>query len=67
MRDAEMKKAVSDLLRQVSHTAQGEIEKHLKKALAAGRLKAVHEIPVAMTLRSKQLDLDVTIHSRVEL
>jgi hypothetical protein len=67
MRDAEMKKAVSDLLRQVSHTAQGEIEKHLKKALAAGRLKAVHDVPVAVTLRSKQLDLDVTIHSRVEL
>lgn len=67
MRDAEMKKAVSDLLRQVSHTAQGEIEKHLKKALAAGRLKAVHDLPVAVTLRSKQLDLDVTIHSRIEL
>ena len=65
MRDAEMKKAVSDLLRQVSHTAQGEIEKHLKKALAAGRLK--DDVPVAVTLRSKQLDLDVTIHSRVEL
>ena len=67
MRDAEMKKAVSDLLRQVSHTAQGEIEKHLKTALAAGRLKAVHDVPVAVTLRSKQIDLDVTIHSRVEL
>ncbi len=67
MRDADMKKAVSDLLRQVSHTAQGEIEKHLKKALAAGRLNAVHDLPVAVTLRSKQLDLDVTIHSRVEL
>jgi hypothetical protein len=67
MRDAEMKKAVGDLLRQVSHTAQGEIEKHLKRALAAGRLKAVHDVPVAVTLRSKQLDLEVTIHSRVEL
>ena len=67
MRDAEMKKAVSDLLRQVSHTAQGEIEKHLKKALAAGRLNAVHDLPVSVTLRSKQLDLDVTIHSRIEL
>ena len=67
MRDAEMRKAVGDLLRQVSHTAQGEIEKHLKRALAAGRLKAVDDIPVAVTLRSKQLDLEVTIHSRVEL
>ena len=67
MRDAEMRKAVGDLLRQDSHTAQGEIEKHLKKALAAGRLKAVHDIPVAVTVRSKQLDLEVTIHSRVEL
>jgi len=67
MRDAEMKKAVGDVLRQVSHTAQGEIEKQLKKGLAAGRLKAVHDVPVAVTLRSKQLDLDVTIHSRVEL
>jgi hypothetical protein len=67
MRDAEMKKAVADLLRHVSHTAQSEIEKHLKRALAAGRLKAVHDIPVAVTLRSKQLDLEVTIHSRVEL
>ena len=67
MQDAEIKKAVADLLRQVSHTAQGEIEKQLKRALAAGRLKAVHDVPVAVTLRSKPLDLDVTIHSRVEL
>jgi hypothetical protein len=67
MRDAEIKRAVGDLLRQVSHTAHGEIEKHLRKALAAGRLKTVHDVPVAVTLRSKQLDLDVTIHSRVEL
>lgn len=67
MQDAEIRKAVGDLLRQVSHTAQGEIEKHLKKALAAGYLKAVHDVPVAVTLRSKPLDLEITIHSRVEL
>ena len=67
MRDEQMKKAVGDLMRQVSHTAQKEIEKHLKNAFAAGRLKDTQEVPVAVTLRSKPLDLEITIHSRVEL
>ncbi len=67
MRDEQMKKAVGNLMRQVSHTAQREVEKQLKKALAAGKLKGAQEVPVAVTLRSKEIDLEITIHSRVEL
>ena len=54
-------------MRHVSHTAQHEIEKVVRKALAGGKLKRSEDVPVAITLHSEKLGLDVTIHSRIEL
>jgi hypothetical protein len=67
MRDAAVKAAVSDFMRNVSHTAQKEIEKAVINALASGKLKRSDELQAAVTLHSEKLGLNVTIHSRIEL
>ena len=66
MHDARVKAAASAFLRHVSHTAQREIEKALTKALSSGKLKR-EDVPAAITLHSEKLDLNITIHSRIEL
>jgi hypothetical protein len=67
MQDGRMKTATGAFLRHVSHTAQREIEKALRKALEKGTIKPNQDVPAAITLRSEKLDLEVTIHSRIEL
>ena len=66
MHDEQLKAAVRDFLRNISHTAQREIEKALRQAIASGKVRP-GDVAAAATLRSEQLDLDVTIHSRIEL
>jgi hypothetical protein len=67
MRDEKLKAAVSEFMRNVTHTAQREIEKQLKNALASGKLKRTEELNAAVTLQSEKLGLNVTIHSRIAL
>jgi hypothetical protein len=67
MQDEQVKAAVGAFLRHVSHTAQHEIEKVVRKALASGKLKGAQDLAAAITVHSDQLDLDITIHSRIEL
>jgi hypothetical protein len=67
MTEARMKTATGAFLRHVSHTAQREIEKALRKALESGAIKSNQDVPAAITLHSEKLGLDITIHSRIEL
>jgi hypothetical protein len=67
MQDDRLKTAAGAFLRRVSHTAQGEIEKALRKALDSGTLKGGADVPAAITLHSDTIGLDITIHSRIEL
>jgi hypothetical protein len=67
MRDDRLKAAVGAFLRHVSHTAQREIEKSVRKALESGKLRPSEDLPAAITLHSEKLGLDITIHSRIEL
>jgi hypothetical protein len=67
MQDERLKAATSAFLRHVSHTAQSEIEKALRKALAGGHIKSSEDVPAAITLHSEKLGLEITIHSRIEL
>jgi uncharacterized protein DUF6494 len=67
MQDDRVSAAVSNFLRHVGHTAQHEIEKVVRKALAEGTIKRAQDLPAAITVHSDQLDLDITIHSRIEL
>jgi len=67
MQDERVKAASGAFLRHVSHTAQREIEKALRKALESGKIKRSEDVPAAITLHSEKLDLEITIHSRIEL
>jgi hypothetical protein len=67
MQDDRISAAVSNFLRHVSHTAQHEIEKVVRKALANGTIKRGQDQPAAITVHSDKLGLDITIHSRIEL
>ena len=67
MQDDRVSTAVSNFLRHISHTAQHEIEKVVRKALAGGTIKRGQDLPAAITVHSDKLDLDMTIHSRIEL
>lgn len=67
MQNDRVKMAASDFLRHVSHTAQREIEKAVRKALDSGKLKHGDELPAAITLHSEKIGLEITIHSRIEL
>ena len=67
MQDDRVSAAVSNFLRHISHTAQHEIEKVVRKALTNGALKRGQDLPAAITVHSDKLDLNITIHSRIEL
>ena len=67
MQDDQLSAAVSKFLRHISHTAQHEIEKVVRKALTNGTIKRGQDLPAAITIHSDRLDLDITIHSRIEL
>jgi uncharacterized protein DUF6494 len=67
MSDQQVKQAVTVFMRHVSATAQREIEKALRNALASGRIKPTEDLSAAVTLSSEKVGLDITIHSRIEL
>ena len=67
MQDDRVSAAVGNFLRHVSHTAQHEIEKVVRKALTGGAIKRGQDLPATITVHSDKLDLDITIHSRIEL
>jgi hypothetical protein len=67
MQDDRLSAEVAKFLRHVSHTAQHEIEKVVRKALANGTVKRGQDLPAEITVHSDKLGLDITIHSRIEL
>jgi hypothetical protein len=67
MNDKTLTAAVSQFLKNVNFTAQREIEKAVRKAVASGKLKGDEIITAGVTLSSETLDLNVTIYSKIEL
>jgi hypothetical protein len=67
MTNARVKTATGAVLRHVSHTAQREIEKALRKALDNGTIKPNQDVSADITVHSEKLGLEVTIHSRIEM
>ena len=67
MDDTAVNAAISRFLRSVSVSAQREIEKAVRKAAAAGKLKEGETLTVGVTLNNEQLVLDVTIFNKIEL
>jgi len=67
MDDEALKAAVGRFLKSVNFTAQREIEKVIRTAVAKGRLQSGENLTAAVTLSSDKLDLNVTIFSKIEL
>jgi len=67
MTDDELKAAVARFLKTVSFNAQRELEKSVRRALESGRLHDGGVVTTGVTLSSKEIDLDVTIYSKIEL
>ncbi|MBV8791450.1 MAG: hypothetical protein JO237_05295 [Pseudolabrys sp.] len=65
--DQQIKQAVQVFIKHVGATAQRELEKVVRNALASGRIKPTEDLAAAITLSSEKVGLDVTIHSRIEL
>ncbi len=67
MTDDQLKTAIARFLKTVTFNAQRELEKSVRKALASGRLQDGEVVTTGVTLSSKEMDLDVTIFSKIEL
>ena len=67
MNDDQVKAAVARFLKTVSFNAQRELEKSVRKALTSGRLQGGEVVTAGVTLSSKEIDIDITIFSKIEL
>lgn len=67
MNDKAVKAAVEQFLRSVQATAQGEIEKALRSALAGGKLVAHEPLTAAVSVASEKIGLNITIYSKIVL
>lgn len=67
MNDSHVKSAVDRFLKTVTINARRELEKAVKKAISSGKLRGTENLTTAVTLSNEQLDLNVTIFSKIEL
>jgi len=67
MNEKAVKTAVNRFVRDFSFSAQREVEKCVRQALATGRLKGDETFTAGVTLTSDRLDLNVMIFSKIEL
>ena len=67
MSNAAEKAAVDRFIKQISFSAQREVEKAVRKAVASGKLKPGTPTTVSVTLSNEKIDLDVTIFSKIEI
>jgi hypothetical protein len=67
MSDAAVNKAVSQFLKNVNFTAQRELEKVLRNALANGKLQPGEVLTASITVAAEKIDLNVTIFSKIEV
>lgn len=65
--EQDLKAAIDRFLRNVSFTAQREIEKVVRAALANGTLKPGENLSASITVASPKVGLDVTIHQKIDL
>lgn len=59
--------AVRQFMRTIDHAARRELEKHIRKAHAEGRIKPGDSFTTGMGVASRALDLDVTVYGKIEL
>jgi len=67
MNDEALKAAVGQFLKYVTGTAQSELEKAVRKAIASGQLRANEACTTGVTLSIEKVGLDVTIYGNIKL
>jgi hypothetical protein len=67
MTDDAVTTAVSRFLKNISFTAQREVEKAVRQAIASGKLRGNENFTTAVTLANEALGLNVTIFSKIDL
>jgi hypothetical protein len=65
--DKALKAAVDRFLKAASFTAQGEIEKAIRVAIAEGKIEGHETFTAAMALSSEKIGLNITIYNKIEL
>ncbi|HEY1746280.1 MAG TPA: DUF6494 family protein [Xanthobacteraceae bacterium] len=59
--------AVERFVKKISFSAQREVERIVRAALASGKIHDHETVTAAVTLSSEKLGLDTTIYSKIEL
>lgn len=59
--------AIAKFLKDFNQTAEQEIERKLRAAIASGKLKGHETFSGAVTLSIEKIDLNVTIYNKIEL
>ena len=67
MDEETVKAAVGQFLKNISFNAQRELERVVRSAFESGKLHNGETLTAAVTLSNSQVDLDVTIFSKIEL
>ena len=67
MNEETMKTAIRQFLKTINATAQREIEKVVRNAVASGKLRGDETCTAAVTLLSEKIGLNVTIYNKIEL
>ena len=67
MSDTAVNKAVGQFLKNVNFTAQRELEKVVRNALANGKLQPGEVLSASITVAAEKIDLNVTIFSKIEV
>ena len=67
MNEEILNNSVRKFLKIVGVTSQREIEKAVREAVAAGRLKGNEKLPAKMTLSVGRIDLSLVIDGSVDL
>ena len=65
--DKALKAAVDRFLKAASFTAQSEIEKAVRAAIADGKIEGHETITAAVALSSEKIGLNITIYNKIEL
>ena len=67
MNDDAVKTAAARFVKNIGFTAQREIEKALRSAIASGKVKGGENLTTSVTLSNEALGLNVTIFSKIEI
>ena len=67
MTDKALKVAVDKFLKSVAFTAQSEVEKAVRVAIAEGKIEGHETFTAAVALSSEKIGLNITIYSKIDL